>query len=192
MARTGRRPGPTRTPDDILGAARELFAERGYAGTTMRAVADAAQVNAALVHHYFRTKEQLFVAALQLPFDPTQVLGHLAASGPRDEIGARLARFFIQAWRDPESGPQLRALLRHAVGTDEGAGAIRELAENILLPRATALLGVPELRFAAAMSHLVGLAIASSIIGVRPLAAADEDELVALVGPVISGYLTPG
>ena len=123
-------------------------------------MAAAAGVNPALVHHYFGTKSALFVAALRMPFDPTRVLGQLAADGPRAEVGTRLARFFVRAWRDPESGPQLRALLRHAVGTDEGARAIRELAENILLPRATSLLGVPELRFAAAMSHLVGLAIA--------------------------------
>ena len=189
MTRTGRRPGPTRTPTQILEAARTLFAERGYAGTTVRAVADAAAVNPALVHHYFGSKAELFVTALRLPFDPPRVMADLVAAGPRAEFPARLVRFFVATWRDPAAGPPLRALLRHAVGTDEGARNIRELAENVLLPRAAALLGVPPLRFAAAMSHLVGRAIASSIISVRPLAEADEDEIVDLVAPVIAQYL---
>jgi AcrR family transcriptional regulator len=189
MARTGRRPGPTRTPGDILAAARTLFAERGYAGTTIRAVATAAGVNPALVHHYFGTKTELFVTALQLPLDPLRVMAELVAGGPRAELPARLVRFFVRTWRDPVTGPPLRAMLRHAVGTDEGARAIRDLAENVMLPRAAALFGVPPLPFAAAMSHIVGLAIASSIIGVRPLADADEDEIVDLVAPAIGRYL---
>jgi AcrR family transcriptional regulator len=191
MARTGRRPGPTRTPEQIRAAARTLFAERGYPGTSVRAVAAAAGVNPALVHHYFGTKEQLFVTALQLPFDPTRALAELSV-GPRQEIGARFVRFVVRTWRDPDTGPQFRALLRHAVGTDEGARSIRALAENVLLPRAAGVLGVPPLRFAAAMSHLIGLAIGSSILEVGPLAEADEDALVELVGPVISHYLAPG
>jgi AcrR family transcriptional regulator len=189
LTRTGRRPGPTRTPDQILAAARTLFAEQGYPGTTVRAVAALAGVNPALVHHYFGTKAELFVAALQVPFDPTRVLADLVADGPRAEFPQRLVRFFVRAWRDPATGPPLRAWLRHAVGTDQGARSVRELVENVLLPRVAVLLGTPPLRFAAAMSHLVGLAIASSIIGVRPLVEADEDELVALVAPAIARYL---
>ena len=46
----------------ILTAAREAFAETGWAGTTMRAVARAA-VDPALVYHYFGSKEGLLEAA---------------------------------------------------------------------------------------------------------------------------------
>ncbi len=189
MPRSGRRPGRTRTRTEILAAARLLFAERGYAGTSVRAVADAAQVNAALVHHYFGTKSALFVAALHLPLDPPQLLAELLSGGPRAEFPERVVRRFVRMCRDPDTGPALRAMLRHAVGTDDGARGIRELLENVLLPRASAALGVPPIRFAAAMSQLIGLVIVSAVVGVRPLADADEDELVSLVAPTIARYL---
>lgn len=191
MARAGRRPGPTTTPDEILEAARTLFAERGYQGTTMRAVAERAGVNAALVHHYFGTKEQLFVAALDLPLNPADVVTTLLAAGPRDEFAPSFVRFFVRAWRDPVTGPRLQAVMRSAVSTEHGAALIRELAEDVLLTRVADALGVSQLRAATAMTHLIGLMIGSTIISIEPLASAQEDELVELVSPAIARYLNP-
>ena len=65
-ARRGRRPGAPDTRAAILGAARELFASSGYAGTSIRAVAAAAGVDAALVHHYFGTKDDPIAMAERL------------------------------------------------------------------------------------------------------------------------------
>src|SRR5581483_2365423 len=67
MNRTGRRPGIPDTRDAILDAARRGFASRGYDATTVRAIATEAEVDPALVIHYFGTKEALFVAAAGLP-----------------------------------------------------------------------------------------------------------------------------
>jgi AcrR family transcriptional regulator len=191
MARAGRRPGPTTTPEQILEAARTLFAERGYQGTSMRAVAAAADVNAALVHHYYGTKEQLFVAALRMPLNPAEVITTLLAAGPREEFAQRFVRFFIRAWREPATGQRLQAVLRSAVSTEQGAASIRTFAEQVLLERVSGALGVSKLRVATAMTHLIGLMLGSTIIGIEPLASASEDELVALVAPVIAGYLDP-
>ena len=192
MASAGRRPGPTRTKDAILAAARVQFAERGYAGTTVRSVAAAAAVNPALIHHYFASKDQLFLAALDLPIDPASAIDSLLAAGPRSEFAERFARYFIAAWRDPGTGHALQAVLRRAVGddgNDGAAGLLRNLAENVLLVRAAGALGVPALRVAAAMSHLVGLVLAVTILRIEPLASATEDELVELVAPAIRQYL---
>lgn len=49
--------------DKILVAAQELFARYGYAGTTMKMVAEEAGVASGLVFHYFDTKENLFMVA---------------------------------------------------------------------------------------------------------------------------------
>lgn len=49
--------------DKILVAAQELFAKCGYAGTTMKMVAEQAGVASGLVFHYFDSKEQLFMEA---------------------------------------------------------------------------------------------------------------------------------
>jgi len=46
--------------EQILDAAELLFAERGYAGTTLREVADAAHVTQALINYYFGSKYGLF------------------------------------------------------------------------------------------------------------------------------------
>jgi AcrR family transcriptional regulator len=191
MARAGRRPGPTTTPDQILDAARTLFAERGFQGTSVRAVAAHAGVNAALVHHYFSTKDQLFVAALRMPLNPAEAVAALLAAGPRDEFAQRFVRFFVHAWRDPETGQQLQAVLRSAVSTEQGAAAVRSLAQDVLLARIATALGVSKLRVATAVTHLLGLMLGSTIIGIEPLASASEDELVDLVAPVIAIYLNP-
>lgn len=48
------------TEELIRRAAFELFIEKGKKGTTMQAVADRAGVNKALVHYYFRNKDNLY------------------------------------------------------------------------------------------------------------------------------------
>ena len=67
MSRTGRRPGTPDTRETILTVARRRFATRGYDATSVRAIATEAEVDPALVIHYFGTKEALFIAAAGLP-----------------------------------------------------------------------------------------------------------------------------
>jgi AcrR family transcriptional regulator len=168
-----------------------LFAQRGYQGTTMRAVAAEAGVNAALVHHYFGAKDQLFVAALRLPLNPAEAIDALLAAGPRAQFARRFVRFFIAAWRDPQTGPALQAVLRSAVATEQGAAMVRGLAENVLLERSARALGVPPIRVAVAVTHLLGLMLGATIVRVEPLASAGDEELAALVTPAIERYLRP-
>ena len=85
----GRRPGAPDTRAEVLAAARASFAEKGFRGTTIRAVAASAGVDPALVHHYFGSKDDLFLAALQMPVDPREVLAPVVALGP-DGAAARL------------------------------------------------------------------------------------------------------
>lgn len=191
MVRAGRRPGPTNTPEAILAAARTLFAERGFHATTIRAVAAAAGVNSALVHHYFGTKDRLFVAALNLPLNPAEAIEDLVAAGPREQFAERFVRFFLAVWRDPVTGQPLQAVLRSAAGTEQGAAMVRNLVEGVLLDRAAAALGVPKLRVAVALSHLLGLVLAATIVRIEPLASATDDELVELIAPAIERYLSP-
>ncbi len=78
-ARTGRRAGDSGTREAILQAARAQFAERGYDGATIRAIAAAAAVDPALVHHFYGSKESLFAAAMQLPVIPSEVISAVMA-----------------------------------------------------------------------------------------------------------------
>src|SRR6478736_4707021 len=97
--RRGRRPGTPDTRTAILHAARKAFAARGFSGTTIRSAATDAGVDAALVHHYFGTKDDLFVAAMELPIDPRPVIAGVVAGGP-DGAGERLLRAFLSVWDD--------------------------------------------------------------------------------------------
>ena len=97
----------------ILTAAREAFAETGWAGTTMRAVARAADVDPALVYHYFGSKEGLLEAATN---PPPRWLENVAKTWttPVSELGSALLRLMLGAWADDEVGPVLRAVLQTA------------------------------------------------------------------------------
>ncbi len=55
----------THTKEQILTVAERLFAERGFAGTTLRHVVSEAGVNLAAVHYHFGSKEELFRAVVQ-------------------------------------------------------------------------------------------------------------------------------
>jgi AcrR family transcriptional regulator len=189
MATRGRRPGPSNTREEILAAARQLFAQRGYQATTMRAIAAEAGVNAALVHHYYGSKEQLLVAAMNLPLNPPERIRELRDAGPREQLGERIVRFFVQAWRDSPTGQPLQALLRAAASSDAGAATMRQFVEQVMLPRLSSLLGVGQLQLSGAFAQLVGFALAATVIGVEPLASASEDELVALLAPSIQRYI---
>lgn len=189
MARAGRRAGPTTTADDILAAGRELFAAQGYRGTSIRAVAARAGVTPALVHHFYGSKEGLFVAATRLPVNPAELVSTLVRAGPRSTFGERAVRAFVRAWRDPVTGPPLVAAFRTTLSSQEGSALFRRFAQDVMVPRIAALLEIPPFRVTAILSQLVGLAVGRDLVGIEPLAGATEDELVALFAPVVQSHL---
>ncbi|HEY9408256.1 MAG TPA: TetR family transcriptional regulator [Jiangellaceae bacterium] len=191
--RSGRRPGGPDTRGEILTAARVEFGERGYDGATMRAIGARAGVDPALVHHYFGAKEQLFLAAMEIPFDPATTIA-ATALGPAEDLGERVARVFLQIWADPVRRAPLLALIRSAMTHEAAATLLRQFVSRVLLPRVAGVLeGAPdrELRAEAMISHLVGVAMLRFVVKVEPIASVSEDELVALVAPVIQRYVQP-
>lgn len=187
MARTGRRPGQTQTRDEILAAARNQFAARGYGGATIRGIAAEAGVNPALVHHFFGSKDQIFVAALNLPFNPAMLVEALL-EGPRERIGERILRLFLGLWSDPESRLPFFALVRSVTTSPEVADQLRQFLETAVLAKVAVALDLPALRLTGAASQMIGLAIVRYVIKAEPMASATDDEVVALVGPVIQFY----
>ncbi len=188
--RTGRRPGSTDTRGRILGAAREAFGERGYEGTSVRAIAGRAGVDAALVHHYFGSKQQLFIAASEFPVDPAELVPRMLA-GPRDQMGERVVRTIVGLWDRPEVRPMLLGIVRSATTDPMAAGmARRMLAEGPFLALARAVdLPDAEIRATLAGTQLIGLAISRYVIGLEPIASMSADELATAVGPTIGRYL---
>jgi AcrR family transcriptional regulator len=187
--RPGRRAGPTESRGDILAAARLLFAERGYDGATIRGIAGRAGVDAALVHHFFGTKEGVFVEAMGFPVQPSTFIAELIASGPREQLGERLVRVFLGLWRDPERRAPVLGLLRSATTNEQAAEMLREFVTSALLGRLADGIGVPRLRLCAAAAQMMGMVMLRYVIGVEPLASADEEEVVTLLAPTIQGYI---
>ena len=186
--RPGRRPGPTETRETILASARELFAEKGYDGASARSIARAAGVDPALVHHFFGSKEGLFVAAMEFPFDPAQLVPYITA-GPRDQIGERIVRVFLSVWGDPQIRSRAIAIVRSASTSEQGAAILREFATSALFGRVADALAVPRLRINAAAGQMIGVMFMRYIVGVEPIASATEDELVELLAPTLQRYL---
>jgi AcrR family transcriptional regulator len=188
MARTGRRPGQNETREHILAAARNQFGARGYAGATIRGIAAEAGVNPALVHHFFGTKDQVFVAALNLPVDPSMAVA-VIVDGPRSEVGQRILGLFLRLWRDPVSRASFLALVRSVSTNEQAATMLRQFIEQVMLAKISEALDIPKLRLTALVSQVMGIALTRYVVGVEPIASASEDELVSLVAPVIQHYI---
>jgi AcrR family transcriptional regulator len=190
--RTGRRPGNPDTREAILVAARAAFAERGFDAASIRAIAATAGVDPALVHHYFGTKDQLFLAAMEAPIDPRELLPKVLA-GDRDGIGERLVRMFLSVWDSP-AGTAGVALLRSAVSNEWTARLLREFLVTQVLRRVLDQLDVDPaelpLRGSLVASQLIGLAMMRHVIRLDPVASAAPETLVAAVGPTVQRYLT--
>ena len=191
MARTGRRPGASGTREAILAAARRAFAERGYQHATIRQVAELAGVDPALVHHYFGTKQGLFVAAVQLPVNPVERLSAVLADDP-ERVGERLVETFLAIWDHATDRSPLLTLVRSAVGDGDAAAMLREFITAEILGPIASRLGSPDapLRATLVGSQLIGLAMARYIVKVEPLASAPAAQVAAAVGPTIQRYLT--
>ncbi|HEY2368554.1 MAG TPA: helix-turn-helix domain-containing protein, partial [Polyangiaceae bacterium] len=119
-AKRGRRPGASDARTRILEAARTLFAERGFRGTTTRAIARRAKCDVALVQYFFAGKERLFAAAIELPVEPDEVAS--VAAGRR--AGERLARLHLDHVF-VERREAVAAMLRAAIGDPESVPALR-------------------------------------------------------------------
>jgi AcrR family transcriptional regulator len=176
----------------VLAAARAAFAERGFDGATIRGIATAAGVDPALVHHYFGNKDKLFLAAVQAPADPEDLLPEVLAGG-RDALGVNILRMFLRVWDGP-ARPAGLALVRSAVGNEWTAKLLREFLVSRILRRVVGTLDVPQAerdaRGALMASQLIGLVMARYVLRIEPLASAAPDTVVAALAPTIQRYLT--
>ncbi|MEO3825367.1 TetR family transcriptional regulator [Actinomadura sp. B10D3] len=185
----GRRPGPTETREKILAEARGLFAEKGYDGASLRAIARAAGVDPALVHHFFGNKEGVFIEAMRFPVDPAVVLPQILTA-PRDRLGETMVRTFLSVWGDADRRAPMLAMLRSAMTNERAAALLREFVTSALFGRAKQVTAAPPLGIQAAAGQMIGLMILRYVLRVEPLASASEDELIELVAPTLQRYLT--
>jgi AcrR family transcriptional regulator len=194
MAKKAMTPGPRDEKGvlaaRILAAARGAFADTGYAGTTIRAVARAADVDPALVYHYFGSKEALLDAATT---PPQRWLENVAATWatPVPELGAALLRLMLGAWADDEIGPVLRSVLQTAAHERSTREKLRRVVEAQLM--GVSGLGIDErdrqVRSGLVSSQIMGLAMMRYVWKIEPLASMSDDELVSAIAPNLQHYI---
>src|SRR4051812_31356654 len=112
----GRRAGSPQTREAILEAAIAAFAEHGYTGTTIRAVAKAAEVDPALVMHFFGSKDGLFAESIGSGALPLREMLD-AVDGDLAGVGERLVSRYLELWEDPRTGAILLAILASAASS---------------------------------------------------------------------------
>lgn len=188
--RAGRRPGTSRTRGAILAAGRGQFAEHGYDRTTLRSVAAEAGVDPALVVHFFGSKQGLFIASVELPFEPADLAARVAES-PRERLGELVASFALGVLEDPDARSRWLAIIRAAASEPEVARLLRgTLEQRVFAPVAAALGGEDALlRVTLAATQLVGIAMARYIVGLTPLVEARSETIEAMIAPTLQRFL---
>ena len=165
----------------------ELFAERGYARTTLRDVGERAAVDAAMVARYFGSKAGLYLAALraelgdEVPADLLQ----------RPRLAALLARLhrrggspvLTSAVQAPHDDPDVQDAVRAELH-GRLVGPLRARFEQAGLDRA-------QLRAEVAVAAFAGVALARESGALEELASAGDDDLVELVLALLGGLTAP-
>jgi AcrR family transcriptional regulator len=191
--RPGRPPGSSDTRERILDSARELFARNGIDKTSIRAIAADADVDPALVHHYYGTKTQLFAAAIQIPIDPMTIIGPLREVAV-EEIGHVLPSLLLPLW-DSELGKGFIATLRSMLaGNADEASMFRSFLQDVIAVEVGGRVDDPpgsgRLRVQFVASQLVGIVMARYILELEPFKSLPVEQIADTVGPTLQRYLT--
>jgi AcrR family transcriptional regulator len=189
--RVGRRPGNQDTRGQIITAARQAFAAKGFAGASMRGIAAEAGVDAALIHHYFENKEQLFLATVALPLEMPQKLEEVAAGG-LDGIGERLVRTVLGVW-DSDLQPTLIAGIRTTLTDPALTRSVGEFLALEIIGRVLRRDDLPpeeaNRRAGLAASQVLGLVIGRYVLQLPLLVSRRSEDLVVEIGPTVQRYL---
>ena len=146
-------------------------------------------MDSSLVHHYFGTKDDLFMAALQIPVDPRELLAPVVEQG-EDGAAERLLRIFLGVWDDPEHRLPLIGLFRSLLEPN-GGRLLRDGFVPVVLVPVGERLGVeqPELRMPLVASQMLGLILTRYVVALEPIASMSPDQVVATYAPVLQRYL---
>lgn len=176
----------------IVRAATRLFAEDGYDGVSLRQIAREAGVDAALVHHYFDGKEELFAASVALPINPEALLSGIDEQALA-ERGRFVARAIVRLWEGPQRHA-LAAFFRSTISSTSRSRLLAQLVRRRILARVSD--GLPgddaerELRASMAASQVVGFMLARYIVKLEPLASLPAEDAERLLAPAIQRHLT--
>ncbi len=168
-----------------------LFSEMGYEKVSLRAIARAAEVDPALIHHYFDSKADLFSrSVLDLPLDAEAIVRQIL-EGPSDTIGERTVMVFLEAWAQPGAGERFTAMMRAAVTDSRARRPLSEFMSREVLVKVAEAVGHSnaKLRAQLGVSLLLGLALSRDILELPALVKAKNSTLVKPLGRAMQAHL---
>ena len=131
------------TRDRIVEAAGELFAERGFEGTTVRDICQAAGANVAAVNYYFRDKERLYIEAVvrahRWRLDQAALPDWDANTPPRKKLADFILTFFRRVLGGPDDTWRTRLVMREIM---QPSAACAEIAQSNIRPQFEILQGI--------------------------------------------------
>jgi AcrR family transcriptional regulator len=187
--RRGRRPGNSGAREAILAAARAAFARDAYAGASLRAIAREADVDPALISHYFGSKAGLFIAATDWPFDPQDGVRATVAGG-REEAGRRLAEFFFDHWSIPEKRISVLGLMQAAFTDPTVAALLREFFVDEVFEPMLIELGADQIPLRAGLlaTQLHGIILSRYVLDVLSQDTVTDATAIAAIAPTLQRY----
>ena len=175
---------PTR--DLIARHARDMFGQRGYAATSVRAIAAAAGIDPALVIRYFGSKEELFLHVTGLADHPGPELRE-----PRATLGTRLVASVLS----PERAGMRRAFMTmiQASGYDRVRASLQETTGRLFIDRLAQFLEGPDAQLRAYLigAQILGIIQGWTLIVPESLTEADLDRTIDLYGRSIQQLIDP-
>ncbi len=182
----------------IIGVARSMFLNSGYARTTIKSIAAAAGVAPIVVANLYTNKEALFAAAMSFPSDPQKAIPALVAPGIQG-MGERLVRGTLQLVADQQVRDDLLKAANAGRSFNSGIdmfAVIKPLSDyfqSAVVDRALILMGIPDARIRGALisSYLTGVIAYRYFLAIEPLASLSQEQVVALVSPVVQDLLDP-
>ncbi len=147
MADTTDRPATTRLPAaerrrQLLEVALQVFADKGFYGTSMNEVAEAAGVTKPVLYQHFTSKEALYrelVDELGTRLERAIVEGVADADGPRQQVEAGFHAYFRWATRE---GPAFRVLFAEHNRADPVLATAIEKVESAVADRVAGFIEV--------------------------------------------------
>jgi AcrR family transcriptional regulator len=190
----GRRPGNANTRAQILSAARRLFATKGFHAASLRSIAQAANVDVALISHFFGSKDNLFLESIHVPTDLFQPLLD-TFGGSTEGFGERFARAYLDVWVASDGGVRLlstvkSSFLHRPLGQalfEQPAGLLDQFTAQIERSDADDA----HVRAEVAFAMLFGVLLGRHVLGTNALAKADPAALAALLAPALQHTLMP-
>ncbi|MCU4297522.1 TetR/AcrR family transcriptional regulator [Brevibacterium permense] len=179
----------------ITDAASVEFAEKGYDKASLRSIARRAQVDSALVHHYFESKAGLFAEVVRLPVRPDRIV-RAALDVSDDRLGESLVRTVLSAWEQTSVKSIGVTVLRSAVSDSAAGRLIRQFLLRELKGAVAGRIadgGVDrteaDLRATLVLTQMAGALMFRHVLELEPLASMPVDDLTARLAPAVQGHL---